>query len=399
MRTINDYSIKKKNIILRVDLNVPVIDGKISDNSRIESIKSTTKKLIAGQNKIFILSHFGRPKGKYVKKFSLEFICQPLCKDLNLENIHFLDSVDGQKIINKQKSMNYGEICLLENIRFYPEEEKNDINFAKKLSQFFDIYINDAFSASHRNHASIAAITKFLPSLAGDSFINEIKNLDLFINNPKRPNTAIIGGSKISTKISLLNNLIEYFDNIIVGGAMANTFLLAKGLDIGTSLVEKNYIDLANEILLKSKKFSCNFFLPVDVVSSNNIKDKTNVRHSKVDNVLSNQMILDIGDTSIKKINEILLKSKMILWNGPLGVFEHKPFDYGTMELNSIIKKYSKKLAITTLAGGGDTISAIKMARSENSFTYISNAGGAFLEWFEGKESPGVRALKENMNN
>lgn len=396
MKTINNFTAKKKNILFRADLNVPVVDGVITDKSRIISIKSSINKLINNNNKIFIISHFGRPKGRYNKKFSLKFICSIIAEELGVKKIHFIETINIEKILEKQINMKFGEICLFENIRFYKGEEKNDLFFAKELSKCFDLYINDAFSASHRQHASIVGITKYLPSLAGDNLINEIKYLDLFLNNPKKPSTAIIGGSKISTKIKLLNNLVENFDNITIGGAMANTFLLATGFNVGKSLVENKFIDVAKKIINKSKNFNCNLILPVDVVCSNDLRDSNNIRKSKVDNILPNQMILDIGDQSINIINNILSKSNMILWNGPLGAFEHEPFDFATKKIINTIKIFSKKLNVIILAGGGDTVSAIKMAKAQNSFSYISNGGGAFLEWLEGKESPGIKALREN---
>lgn len=396
MKTINNYSLKYKNLLIRVDLNVPVVDGIIIDKSRIVSIKSSINKLIKTKNKIFLISHLGRPKGKYNKKFSLEFICKILGKEFGVNKIYFMNGINIDEIQNLQNKMKFGEICLFENIRFFKEEEKNDLNFAKKLSECFDVYINDAFSASHRNHASIVGITKYLPSLAGNNLLNEMNNLNLFLNNPKKPNTAIIGGSKISTKIDLLKNLVENYDNIVIGGAMANTFLLAKGFNVGKSLVEYKLVDVAKKILTQGKNFNCNIILPIDVVCSKGLKDLNNIRYSSVENILPNQMILDIGNKSIKKINKILSKSNMILWNGPLGAFEYEPFNHATKEIANTIKKNSQMLNITTLAGGGDTVSAIKMAKAEDSFSYISNAGGAFLEWLEGKESPGIRALKEN---
>ena len=396
MKTINNYSIKNKNVIIRVDLNVPVIEGIITNKSRIKSIKSTVSKLIKGNNKIFLISHFGRPKGKYDKQYSLEFICNTLTTELEVNKIHFLNSLEAINIQRIQKNMKHKDICLMENIRFYNEEEQNDLDFSKHLSKCFDVFVNEAFSASHRNHSSIVGITKYLPSVAGDNLINEIKNLNFFLNNSAQIKTAIIGGSKISTKIELLDNLVEYFNNIIIGGAMANNFLLAKGLRVGRSIVEKDHIKTVNNILLKAKNHDCNIYLPVDVVCSNNIKDKINIKQCNVSNVLPNQMILDIGDKTIKNIINILIKSNMVLWNGPLGAFEYKPFHHGTIEILNSIKSDKIFSNIVTLAGGGDTIAAIKMAKAEKSFSYISNAGGAFLEWLEGKESPGVKALREN---
>ena len=398
MKTIHNFSLKQRNVLLRVDLNVPVTEGIITDKSRIDSIKLTVQKLLKGKNKLFLLSHFGRPKGRYDKKFSLKFLCDTLAKELGSKKIYFIKDLDPQKIKKIKNEMHFGDIALFENIRFYEEEENNDINFAKHLSTFFDVYVNDAFSVSHRNHASITGITNFLPALAGASLINEITNLNKILSDPKKPITAIIGGSKISTKIDLLNNLTEYFDNIIIVGAMANTFLFAKGFNIGKSLAEKKLIKVVNKILNKAENYDCNIILPVDVVCADNIKDSKNIRNCMIENVLSNQMALDIGNQSIKMINKILLESKMILWNGPLGAFEYKPFDHGTVAIANTLKENSKLLNIVTIAGGGDTISAIKAAKAEESFTFISNAGGAFLEWLEGKESPGVKALKENKN-
>ena len=398
MKTIHNFSLKQKNVLLRVDLNIPVTEGIITDKSRIDSIKLTVKKILEGNNKLFLISHFGRPGGKYNKKFSLEFLCKSLAKELGVKKIYFINDLDSKKIQKIKNNMQFGDIALFENIRFYKEEENNDLNFAKHLSTFFDVYINDAFSASHRNHASITGITNYLPSLAGISLLNEITNLDKIVNFSKKPITAIIGGSKISTKIELINNLVKYFDNIIIAGAMANTFIFAKGFEIGKSLAEKPLINIANEILNESKNYNCNIILPVDVVCADNIKDSNSIRHCKIENILPNQMALDIGNQSIKIINKTLLQSNMILWNGPLGAFEYKPFDHGTVAIANTLKTNSNLLNITTIAGGGDTLSAIKLARAEKSFTFISNAGGAFLEWLEGKESPGVKALKENKN-
>ena len=352
--------------------------------------------MIKGKNKVFLLSHFGRPKGKYNKEFSLEFMCPVLPKELEIEKIHFIKAFNDQHIEEKIKSMSFGDVCLLENIRFYEGEEKNDMNFAKELAKNFDVYVNDAFSASHRQHASVVGITHYLPSVAGDSLLDEINNLEIFLKNSHKPSTAILGGSKISTKTEIIHKLIEYFNNIVIGGAMANTFLLAKGFNVGKSLVEQELIETANMILKKAKNYNCNIILPTDVVCSDDLKDSINIRYSDIDDILSNQMICDIGNKTVQVIAKILLSSNMILWNGPLGAFEYNPFNYATIEIANTIKKNAKLRNIITLAGGGDTISAIKMAKSEEGFSYISKAGGAFLEWLKGNESPGVKALKEN---
>tara|TARA_Y100000590_G_scaffold450191_1_gene589463 strand:- start:519 stop:1718 length:1200 start_codon:yes stop_codon:yes gene_type:complete len=398
MKNINNFSIHKKKVLFRADLNVPIVNSEISDFSRIETIKISINKLIKQQNKIFIVAHLGRPKGKVNKKYSLKFLCPILEKEFGLKKIYFLENLNSENILKKIEEMNFGEICLIENIRFSPGEEKNDESFAKNLSSFFDIYVNDAFSSSHREHSSIVGLTKFLPSVAGDSLITEMKNINSFLEDSKKPNLAIIGGSKISTKIHLLNNLTELFDTIIVGGAMANTFLYANKINVGISLVEKDYSENAKSIQIKAKNSNCKLILPIDVVCSNNHQDIKNIRYCEIANVLPDQMILDVGEKTINVIKNEILKSQMLLWNGPLGAFEYKPFDQSTFEVAHIIKKYSNDLQIKALAGGGETISAIKSAKAENGFTYISNAGGAFLEWLEGKESPGIKALKENIN-
>ncbi len=395
MKNLNDFKVENKKVLFRADLNVPLVDGVITDISRIEVLKSSIKKLLKGKNKIFLLSHFGRPQGKVVEKLSLNFIIPSLKEILAIEKVHFLKNLDSNSVKKTADKMQDGEICLFENIRFYKEEEKFDLNFAKKISELFDIYVNDAFSASHRNHTSITGLPKFLPAIAGYHFMKEIENINLFLDNSKKPNMAIVGGSKISTKIQILNNLIENFSSVAVGGAMANTFLLANKNSIGNSLVEENLIEEALLIEAKAKKLNCKLILPVDVVCGKNIKDQNPV-NCKIEQIKPGEMILDIGKNTTKNINNEIIKSKMVLWNGPVGAFEHKPYNKATNEIIRTIKLNSKKNNINTLAGGGDTISAIKNTNAEDGFNYISNAGGAFLEWLEGNESPGVIALKQN---
>ena len=396
MKNINNNFLSKKNVILRVDLNVPVHNGVIKEKSRIKAIKSTIKKLINQKNKIFILSHFGRPLGKRDKKFSLKFICSTLKKEFEINKIYFLDNLNNNKINNTINKMKFGEICLFENIRFYPEEEKNDVNFIKKLSKNFDAYVNDAFSASHRQHSSIVGFPKVLPSFAGNNLLKEIESINSFIKNPKKPNIAIIGGSKISTKINLIKNLTNVFDFIVIGGAMANTFLKIEKIDIGKSLYEKDFLKVAHNILKKAKNVNCKIILPIDVICSNTLSNKSNIIECNVKNVLSDQMILDVGPKTTEIISKHILKSNMILWNGPLGAIEYSPFRKSSVKVANIIKKHTKTKNISSLAGGGDTILAIKQAKAENGFTYISKAGGAFLEWLEGKKIPGVIALNKN---
>ncbi len=397
MKSLNNTKIKNKKIILRADFNVPVLDGNITDYTRINSIVPSIKELVKNNNKIFIISHFGRPKGNVNKKYSLKFLCDELATIFHQEKIHFLETFESKIINNKIDEMKEGEICLFENIRFNPEEEINDINFSRNISAHFDYFINDAFSASHRNHASIVGLSSFLPSAAGISFMNEIKNLDNFLNKAKKPNIAIIGGSKISTKIGVIYNLIDLFDTIVIGGAMANTFLLSNKSRIGKSIVEESYIEIASNILERAKLNKCEIILPIDVVCSIDIMDKDNVRMCNVDDIYDDHMILDLGIKTTKLISEKIIKSRSVLWNGPLGAFEYKPFDKSSVEIANTINKYSKELQIDSMAGGGDTIAAIKLAKAQNGFNCLSNAGGAFLEWLEGKKSPGVIALEENI--
>ena len=396
MKTIENAEIKNKCIIFRADLNVPVVNGKITDDSRIVSIIPSINKLIDKKNKIFILAHFGRPKGKVNKELSIEFLCEELRKRLKILKVHFLKTLNNEEIKNKQSEMNYGEVCLFENIRFYKEEENNETNFSKKLSVEFEIFVNDAFSASHRNHASIVGLPKYLPSFAGLNFMKEILNLNNFLINSKRPNLAIIGGSKISTKINVIYNLVKLFDSIIIGGAMANTFLLAKYIKIGNSIYEKDFIEVAKEILIEAENNKTKIILPVDAICSNSLNDNKDVLQCNIKNIPNNKMILDVGDETTNIISDEINKSHSVLWNGPLGAFEFKPFEKSSIVIANNIKKKSIKNNLKALAGGGDTLSAINLADAKDGFSYLSNAGGAFLEWLEGNKSPGYIALEKN---
>ena len=395
MKNLRNYEIINKKVLFRADLNVPVLDEVITDSSRILAIKSSIKNLILNKNKIFIIAHFRRPKGEVSEKYSLKFILLSLREILGIEKIHFLENLQKDKINKTINDMQYGEVCLIENIRFQKTEEKIDLNFAKNISSLFDVYVNDAFSASHRNHTSITGFAKYIPAVAGNHLIQEIKNIDSFLENAKTPNMAIVGGSKISTKIKLLNNLIKRFNCIVIGGAMANTFLLSNNIDIGKSLVEKDLVDEAQNIQKKAKHYNCKLILPTDVVCGKSLDDKKPFEFN-INEITSNFMILDLGKSTTQVINQEIINSKMVLWNGPVGAFEYKPYDKATNEIALNIKENAKKLNIDILAGGGDTVSSIKNANAEGGFKYISNAGGAFLEWLEGNQSPGVIALKEN---
>ena len=396
MKKLEDFQINNKNIIVRVDFNVPIINGSIANYSRIETIIPTIKRLTKSKNKVFILTHLGRPNGNIVNELSLKFLCRELQLKLGISKVHFIESINNQEINNKKYEMNEGEVCLLENVRFYNQEEKNDVEFSKQLSSHFDYYINDAFSVSHRAHASIVGLPKFLPSLAGLSFIKEIVNLENFLSVSKKPNLAIIGGSKISTKIKVILNLINLFDSIVIGGAMANTFLLAKKINIGNSIYEENFLDVAENILINAKKKNCKIILPIDAVCSNDLKDNPKIIKCNIDNVPNNKMIFDIGENSINLISQEIKRSNSVLWNGPLGAFEYKPFDKSSIEIANLIKKSFNQNNLKSLAGGGDTLSVIKLATAKDGFNYLSNAGGAFLEWLEGNKSPGYIALENN---
>ena len=398
MKNLENYKIYNKKVLFRADLNVPIVNGFITDTSRILAVKSSVNKLISSQNKIFIVAHFGRPKGKVIKKLSLKFILKHLMEIFEVEKIDFLESLDEKSIKKQVDKMKSGDVCLIENIRFQKNEEKKDLKYAKKITKLFDVYVNDAFSASHRNHTSITGFAKYIPAVAGDHLMQEIKNIDLFIKNSKKPNMAIVGGSKISTKIQLLNTLIKQFSTIVIGGAMANTFLLANNIGIGKSLVEEDLIKEAKKIQISAKKLNCNIILPIDVVCGKNI-DETQPSNFSIDKIPNDLMILDIGNVTTKIICKQILNSKMILWNGPVGAFEYKPYDRATNEIANTIKLNAKDFNIDALAGGGDTISSIKAANAEGGFTYISNSGGAFLEWLAKNHSPGVSALRENNFN
>ncbi len=395
MKNLSNYIIINKKVLFRADLNVPVVDGVITDTSRILAIKSSIKNLVSSENKIFIIAHFGRPKGEVLEKYSLKFILSSLREILEIKKIHFLENLYKENINKKVNDMQYGEVCLIENIRFQKGEQKIDLNFAKNISSLFDVYVNDAFSASHRNHSSITGFAKYMPAVAGNNLIQEIKNINSFLENSKKPNIAIIGGSKISTKIKLLNNLVKQFDCIVLGGAMANTFLLSNNIDIGKSLVEKELVDEATIIQNKANQYNCKLILPTDVVCGKSFEDKNPLKIN-INEITSNVMILDLGKRTTELINKEIKNSRMVLWNGPVGAFEYKPYDKATTEIALCIKENTKKLNIYSVVGGGDTISSIKNADAEDGFDYISNAGGAFLEWLEGNESPGVIALKEN---
>ena len=383
---------KNKTVLIRFDLNVPLnsIDDYISD--RIIRIKKPILNLLHENHKVIILSHLGRPNGEIKDELSLQQVVPQLEKVLE-KKINFLPDCIGNEIKDKINSLEYGTVILLENCRFYKEEEENDHDFAKQLSELADVYINDAFACSHRAHASIEAIPHFMPSYCGDLLEEEMINLQEVIHEPLSPALTIIGGSKISTKITVLKNLSKKMDTIVIAGGMANNFLKYHGYNIQKSLHEENVDHLITEILDFSSKNNCRLVLPIDVVTADKISDKADTKESEIDNIEEQNMILDIGKNTLKLIKNEISKSKTVFWNGPLGVFETSPFDRGTVEIANFIGTLTENNKIRSFAGGGDTISALDLARVKDKFSYVSTGGGALLELIEGKKLPGLVAL------
>ena len=394
-KSILNIDTRNKRLLIRADLNVPINNNKISDETRIERFCSGVSKLLKKNSKIIIITHLGRPKGKEDLSLSNRILLKPLKKYLNKEII-FSSNPISTSAIESSKKLKNNQILLCENIRFHPEEEEDDPIFAEKLSSLGDIYVNDAFSCCHRAHSSTHSITNFLPSYFGPMLCEEISALNRTLENPSKPSLAIIGGSKVSTKISVLKNLVSKLDSIIIGGGMANTFLFAKGAPMGNSLYEPDLKDTANEILTFSKQNNCNILLPVDIITANKLEKNIKTNTSNYDECPSNQMILDVGQKSIELFKQAINSSKTILWNGPLGAFEIKPFDNSTNLLAKFTGQNTMLEKCISVAGGGDTVSALNSVKVTQQFSYVSSAGGAFLEWLEGKKLPGIEAIKSS---
>ncbi|MDA7594473.1 phosphoglycerate kinase [Candidatus Pelagibacter sp.] len=391
MRSIKDETnLNQKKVLLRLDLNVPLDNGKITDTTRIDKILLTINFLLKNEAKIIILSHVGRPKGKVVNELSLKPICEDLKKKLN-ENIRLVSKnikeIKSTDLFNEQNE----KIVILENLRFYEEEEKNDNSFAKHLASLADIYVNDAFSCSHRAHASIFEITKFIPSYAGLQLNLEIDALTKITSEIQRPITCIIGGSKISSKINIIKNLIAKFDNIIIVGGMANNILKYKEYEIGKSIQEDNCDKIIEEIFSLSKKENCKIIYPEDVAVGKDLNGSVEIK--ELNNISKDELILDIGPKTIKAINLLIEESSTILWNGPAGYFENPNFAKGSIEIAKKIIEKNKNNTIYSVAGGGDTVSLLNSIGATDNFNFVSTAGGAFLEYLEGKELPGIKAL------
>ncbi len=393
--TIDDLKIGKENVVVRVDLNVPVVDGKISDTTRIERMAPTIWEITKYGGKAVLLSHFGRPDGKVIPDLSLEFIKDDLARICNREVV-FADTdwVDISKAKKSIANAPAGSIILMQNTRFHPGETDNDKDLAARMAQLGRFYVNDAFSSAHRAHASTEAIAHLLPSAAGLAMQKELAALNKGLGNPKKPLIALVGGAKVSTKIDLLENLLAKVDALVIGGGMANTFLFAAGLGVGNSLCEKDLAQTAVRIMDRAADEQCSIILPVDAMVA--FKFEANAPHQLygVDAIDPKGMILDVGPMSIQRIKAAIDDAGTLLWNGPLGAFELPPFDRGTIEVARHAAERTRYDDLISIAGGGDTVAALSHAGVKNQFTYVSTAGGAFLEWMEGKTLPGVAALK-----
>lgn len=393
MRNLEDADVAGKRVLMRADLNVPMADGVVSDATRIERVLATIKGLTGRGAKVIILSHWGRPKGVRCGELTLRPVAEKLVSLLPEINVSFIEDCIGETAANGIAAMADGDVALLENIRFHGGEESNDESFARGLAELGDIYVNDAFSASHRAHASIEAITKILPAYPGLLMKAEVSALSRALGNPQKPVTAIVGGAKVSTKIPLLANMALKVDRLIIGGGMANTFLHAQGHGVGKSLCEPDFADMVQDIMAKAADSGCEISLPVDAVVATEFKAGASSSVCGVDDVPDDAMILDVGPQSVAKFKEQLAASKTLLWNGPLGAFEIDPFGEGTFAVAREAANLTKTGSLVTIAGGGDTVAALNAADVTSDFTYVSTAGGAFLEWLEGRDLPGVMAL------
>lgn len=392
-RTLDTPDVRGKRVLLRADLNVPMHDGVITDTSRLERVLPTIRELVSKGAKVILLSHFARPKGKVVPEMSLAPVGKRL-SDLLGAPVAFVNDCVGPEVTKAVDAMKDGSVLLLENTRFHKGEEANDKDFAKALAANGDLYVDDAFSAAHRAHASTEGVAHFLPAFAGRLMEAELGALSAALENPERPVGAIIGGSKISTKLDLLGNMLNKVDVLIIGGAMANTFLAAQGYNVGKSLQEADMHDTARDIMKKAKEKGCEIILPVDVVVAREFKPNVKTEVVAIDAVPDDMMILDVGPRTVDNIIKALGKLKTLVWNGPLGAFEVPPFDTATVEVARAAAALTQEGKLRTVAGGGDTVSALRHAGVADKMSYLSTAGGAFLEWLEGKALPGVTVLR-----
>ena len=389
-KTLDDMDLKGKRVLTRVDINVPVKDGRVTDATRIERIVPTVHDILAKGGKPVLIAHFGRPKGKVVLDLSLR-ILRPALEAALGRSVRLIETLEGAENLTAEAEA--ADVLLLENIRFYPAEEANDPDFAKRLAALGDIYCNDAFSAAHRAHASTAGIAHYLPSCAGRLMQAELQALEAALGTPARPVVAVVGGAKVSTKLDLLGNLVEKVDTLVIGGGMANTFLAAQGLHVGKSLCEHDMAKTARQIMTKAGDTGCNIILPADIVVAREFAENAPHETLAVHLCPEDGMILDAGPQSVARITQALDAARTLVWNGPLGAFEIAPFDAATNAAARHAADRTQAGRLISVAGGGDTVAALNKAGAADDFTYISTAGGAFLEWMEGKDLPGISAL------
>lgn len=392
-RTLDDGDFAGKRVLLRVDLNVPVKDGKVTDATRIERVVPTIRELSDDGAKVILLAHFGRPKGERNPEMSLKPIAGAVAAELG-RKVAFAEDCIGEPARKAVGAMADGDILLLENTRFHKGEEKNDPDFARALAENGDVYINDAFSAAHRAHASTEGLAHLLPAYAGRTMQAELEALEKGLGKPAKPVVALVGGAKVSTKIDLLTNLTHKVDALVIGGGMANTFLAARGTDVGKSLCEHDLAGTARQIMIEAAEAGCALILPSDAVVAREFKAGAPNQTVAIDNVPADAMILDVGPKTVEAVNQWIDRAATIVWNGPLGAFEIEPFDRATVEAARHAARRTKEGKLVSVAGGGDTVAALNHAGVAEDFTYVSTAGGAFLEWMEGKPLPGVEVLK-----
>ncbi len=392
-RTLDDMGdVAGKRVLVRVDLNVPMAEGQVSDDTRIEAAGPTICELADRGARVFLLSHFGRPNGQFRADMSLHQILPALRNVLGRE-VTMLDDCAGQAIAAETFGRPNGSITVLENTRFHPEEEANDPAFVAQMAELGDIYVNDAFSTAHRAHASTEGLAHVLPAYAGRAMEAELGALDAVLGNPAHPVAAVVGGAKVSSKIDVLRHLVAKVDHLIIGGGMANTFLAARGINVGKSLCEHDLLDTANAIFAAAEAGNCTIHLPYDVVTSRIFTANPPIRIVNVHDVAADEMILDIGPAATEAFADVLKNCRTLIWNGPLGAFETPPFDAATMALARTAAALTREGSLVSVAGGGDTVAALNHAGVASDFTFVSTAGGAFLEWMEGKVLPGVAAL------
>ena len=392
-KTIDDMDVSGKKVLVRADLNVPMADGKPSDTTRIDRTVPTIRDLISRGAKVIVISHFGRPKGQVVPEMSLKPVADAMGTALGMD-VKFATDTIGDSAKEVTNAMNNGDVAMLENVRFHAEETENDDAFASAMAAIGDVYVNDAFSTAHRAHASTDALARKLPAAAGRLMQAELEALGGALGNPQKPVAAVVGGAKVSTKMEVLGNLSKKVDVIIIGGGMANTFLFANGFDVGASLCEKDMADEARNIVKTAAENGCEIVLPLDVVVAKEFAAGADNKVVGIDEIPSDMMALDIGPATIKDVETRLEGCKTLVWNGPFGAFEIEPFDKGTNAAAQAAARLTKAGTLLSVAGGGDTVAALAHAGAADDFTYISTAGGAFLEWIEGKTLPGVAALE-----